>query len=137
MGGPQFLSAFNRGDCSGFFALWEKHIPSRVRREDPTARKLTFYCHVHFDMYPLRNTASGSVQASMKRFKSYLETSGLELSKTPEFLPFYALPFVDNAREHPTFKELLTPKWETEEMMQAKRKCMETQMCARSAEGDI
>ena len=189
--GPQFLSAFNRGDCSGFFALWEKHIPSRVRREDPTARKLTFYCHVHFAIYPLRNTASGSVQASMKRFKSYLETSGLELSKTPEFLPFYALPFVDNAREHPTFKELLSPKWETEvrnrtnrfvqavlqteaaprgadvpallvmvehnnlvspkpvesdssgsqvvrdklnryeqEMMQAKRKCMETQMCA-------
>lgn len=183
----QFIKAFDKGDHSAFFGLWEKHIPARVRRDDSTARKLAFYCQVHFAIFPLRS--SGSSATSMKRFKTYLETSGLELAKAPEFLPFYALPFVDNAKEHPTFKELLTSKWESEvrsrasrfvqavlkqeasqsgelpsllgiveghklggaagdntsstinqlrerviryenEMMDAKRKCMETQMCA-------
>eukprot|EP00656_Telonema_subtile_P047856 TRINITY_DN5557_c0_g1_i1.p1 TRINITY_DN5557_c0_g1~~TRINITY_DN5557_c0_g1_i1.p1 ORF type:complete len:275 (-),score=79.99 TRINITY_DN5557_c0_g1_i1:74-898(-) len=114
-----FIKAFDKGDHGAFFTLWEKHVPSRVRRDDPTARKLTFYCQVHFAIWPLR--AGGSTTASMKRFKGYLETSGLELSKAPEFLPFYALPFVDNAQEHPTFKELLAPKWQAEVRSRAAR----------------
>jgi len=34
--------------------------------------------------------------------------SGSELSQTTEFLPFYALPFVPNPVQHPSFKELFS-----------------------------
>jgi LisH domain-containing protein ARMC9 len=44
-------------------------------------------------------------------FKEYLDTKGAELSKTSEFLEYYALPYVDNPMEHPTFKAICTKKW--------------------------
>ena len=42
----------------------------------------------------------------MQEFKHYLETNGASLSQTTEFVAFYALPFVPNPKNHPTFKEL-------------------------------
>jgi len=45
---------------------------------------------------------------NMQEFKSFLETRGATLSQTTEFLPFYALPYVPNARGHPSYKELFT-----------------------------
>ena len=44
----------------------------------------------------------------MGDFKKYLETRGATLSQTTEFLPYYALPFVPNAKGHPSYKELFT-----------------------------
>jgi len=40
-----------------------------------------------------------------------LDTQGAELSKTAEFLPFYALPYVPNPKEHPSFKNLFNNEW--------------------------
>ena len=34
----------------------------------------------------------------------YLENAGAALVQTAEFLPFYALPYIDNPVAHPTFK---------------------------------
>jgi hypothetical protein len=33
----------------------------------------------------------------------YLDTKGAELSKTSEFLAFYALPYIPRPMEHPSF----------------------------------
>lgn len=33
------------------------------------------------------------------------------MSKTSEFLEYYALPYVDNPLEHPTFKAICTKRW--------------------------
>lgn len=41
----------------------------------------------------------------------FLDTKGAELSKTSEFLQFYALPYVQSPLEHPIFKGLCTKKW--------------------------
>ena len=41
----------------------------------------------------------------------FLDTKGSELSKTSEFLQFYALPYVSNPMDHPIFKGLCTKKW--------------------------
>lgn len=41
----------------------------------------------------------------------FLDTKGAELSKTSEFLQFYALPYVTNPNDHPIFKGLCTKKW--------------------------
>ena len=47
----------------------------------------------------------------MKEFKKYLETKEIELSKTTEFLAYYALPYVSNSKEHPSYQNLFTKTW--------------------------
>jgi hypothetical protein len=43
----------------------------------------------------------------------FLDTKGAELSQTSEFLPYYALPYVQSPTEHPHFNSLCTRKWAT------------------------
>jgi len=42
----------------------------------------------------------------MDMLRNFLETKGTEFSAEPEFLPYYALPFVSDPASHPTFQEL-------------------------------
>jgi hypothetical protein len=51
------------------------------------------------------------LKIELNAFKNFLDTKGSELSKTSEFLPFYALPYVGNPLEHPTFRQLFSKKW--------------------------
>ncbi|KAJ9591199.1 hypothetical protein L9F63_002270 [Diploptera punctata] len=44
----------------------------------------------------------------MEDLRNFLETKGTEFSGEPEFLPFYALPFVSEPAKHPSFQELFT-----------------------------
>ena len=40
-----------------------------------------------------------------------MDNRGAELSKTAEFLAFYALPYIANPMEHPSFQGLYTMEW--------------------------
>jgi hypothetical protein len=44
----------------------------------------------------------------MEMLRYFLETKGTEFSAEPEFLPYYALPFVSDPESHPSFQELFT-----------------------------
>jgi hypothetical protein len=44
----------------------------------------------------------------MEVLKHFLEAKGTEFSAEPEFLPYYALPFVSDPMSHPSFQELFT-----------------------------
>ena len=44
-------------------------------------------------------------------FKIFLETKGHELAQTSEFLQFYALPYVQNPCDHPSFRQIFTKEW--------------------------
>uniref|UniRef100_A0A669QCN6 LisH domain-containing protein ARMC9 n=1 Tax=Phasianus colchicus TaxID=9054 RepID=A0A669QCN6_PHACC len=109
------LRAFDNGEQKAFFQLWEEHISSSVRDNEPVAQKLEFYLHVHFATYLLKHSVGKpdklELEERISRFKAYLETKGAALSQTTEFLPFYALPFVPNPMVHPSFKELFQDSW--------------------------
>ncbi|XP_074009323.1 lisH domain-containing protein ARMC9 isoform X2 [Numenius arquata] len=109
------LTAFENGEQKVFFQLWEEHISSSVRDDEPIAQKLEFYLHVHFATYLLKHSMGKPDKAELEErishFKAYLETKGAALSQTTEFLPFYALPFVPNPMVHPSFKELFQDSW--------------------------
>ncbi|XP_037705439.1 lisH domain-containing protein ARMC9 isoform X3 [Choloepus didactylus] len=109
------VAAFDSGDQKTFFDLWEEHIPISVRDGDSLARKLEFYLHIHFAIYPLKHSVGRpdkeELDERISYFKTYLETRGATLSQTTEFLPFYALPFVPNPVVHPSFKELFQDSW--------------------------
>jgi LisH domain-containing protein ARMC9 len=40
-----------------------------------------------------------------------LDTKGSDLSKTSEFLAYYALPYIPNPMQHPSFQSLFTIQW--------------------------
>ncbi|NWX45215.1 ARMC9 protein, partial [Steatornis caripensis] len=109
------LTAFENGEQKVFFQLWEEHISSSVRDNEPLAQKLEFYLHIYFATYLLKHSVGKPHKAELEErishFKAYLETKGAALSQTTEFLRFYALPFVPNPMVHPSFKELFQDSW--------------------------
>ncbi|XP_059801281.1 lisH domain-containing protein ARMC9 isoform X7 [Hypanus sabinus] len=109
------LEAFDEGNRKAFFKLWEQYISPHAGENNQLLRKLEFHLHVHFAIYPLKNTRGkpdkDDLEERTSHFKTYLETRGAALSQTTEFLPFYALPFVPNPTVHPSFKELFQDSW--------------------------
>ncbi|KAJ3243426.1 LisH domain-containing protein armc9 [Chytriomyces hyalinus] len=112
----RFVIAFRDGDRNEFFHLWDEHFPPDVVKSDPLYQKLEFQVSIYFAVFPIHpyvSKSSGqvlSVQQSMEAFKIFLETRGADLCKTTQFLSFYALPYVPDARQHPTFNEIFTER---------------------------
>lgn len=44
----------------------------------------------------------------MEALRQFLEAKGTKFSAEPEFLPYYALPFISDPVSHPSFQELFT-----------------------------
>ncbi len=95
-------------------------MPLSLRSSDVICQKLEFYVHIYFAIFPVHPNnpsvgVTGGANAELRKelaaFKIFLDTKGSELSKTSEFLQFYALPYVQNPMEHPIFKGLCTKKW--------------------------
>ncbi|KAJ3128065.1 pH-response regulator protein palA/rim20 [Nowakowskiella sp. JEL0407] len=120
-----FILAFREGDRSGFFELWDTHFPMTTRMNDPLFQKLEFILSIYFAVFPIHSHVSETfasrikLSSSMDQFKTFLETRGAQLSKTTQFLSFYALPYVPDPRTHLSFQEIFTKQWvdETEERL--------------------
>ena len=111
----KMLKALDGGDHAEFVKLWENFVPPLVRRTDRSAQKLEFYLQIYFSIYPLHPSNPkqhpAAIHDSMRVFKSYLETEGASLAVTPEFLAYYAMPYVPEISKHPSFKDLFTQDW--------------------------
>jgi len=74
-------------------------------------KKLEVYLRVYFGIFPKANGGSEEQQVqAMSHLKNYFEENSGELSKDPTILPLFALPFVQDPKTHPVFKELLQVK---------------------------
>uniref|UniRef100_T1J4C4 LisH domain-containing protein ARMC9 n=1 Tax=Strigamia maritima TaxID=126957 RepID=T1J4C4_STRMM len=109
----ELLGLFENGQRQKFLEVWDKSIPLEMREKNEKCRNLEFYLHIHFSVLPLRSSFcdNGDLQERMGHFKTFLETRGSQLSQTPEFLPFYALPFIPHPKNHPSFQELFKDSW--------------------------
>mgnify|MGYP006950290537 CR=1 FL=1 len=65
------------------------------------AKKLEFYLRIYFVIYihhpyntQTRPKSDKELKKEQNDFKLYLDTKGAELSRTSEFLAFYALPYI-------------------------------------------
>ncbi|KAJ3074276.1 LisH domain-containing protein armc9 [Podochytrium sp. JEL0797] len=112
----RFLIAFRDGDSKEFFTLWDAHFPPKVVKTDALYQKMGFQVSIYFAVFPIHPFVNPtaqknySTQTTMETFKHFLETRGSELCKTTQFLSFYALPYVPDARLHPSFHELFTER---------------------------
>jgi len=50
-------------------------------------------------------------QIEIERLKKFLEINGSELTKYPELIPFFAIPYFKNLKEHQSFKHLFEKNW--------------------------
>ena len=78
--------------------------------------KVEFYIQIYFTIHPVHPNTTGSrskKEFSRQRqdFKKFLDSRGQQLSKTNEFLSYYALPYVDNPQSHPSFKQMFSEDW--------------------------
>jgi LisH domain-containing protein ARMC9 len=112
------MTAFKAGKHEDFFKMWNRFIPFHLRENDSNTVKLEFYIHIYFTIYtlhPLTKKSSVGVQKEFKKrkewFRTFLDTKGKDMSETSEFLAYYALPYIENPIDHPSFKNMFTTKW--------------------------
>jgi hypothetical protein len=53
----------------------------------------------------------GDITESLHRFKLFLDSHPQDGSQASEFLPYYALPYIPNPAEHPSFRALFSVDW--------------------------
>jgi hypothetical protein len=95
-------SSFDKGDKDQFFDAWHALIPQDMLQRDFVTKKLEFYLRVYFVVYiyhpynnrNFRQRTADELKIEQMDFKTYLDNQGSELSKTSEFLAFYALPYI-------------------------------------------
>lgn len=92
-----------------FFKLWNWYVPVDIWEGELNALKTEFYIQIYFTVYPIHPSTGWASNTkefakAWKEFKAFLDDRGAELSKTNEFLAYYALPYVSNPKEHPSFK---------------------------------
>ena len=111
------LNSFDKGLKNDFFLQWNRMIPNHMKLIEPQINKLDFFLEIYFAIYPIlyekkmTNQISRELKTNMEEFKKYLDSKQIELSKTTEFLAYYALPYVPNPKEHPSYKQLFTLEW--------------------------
>ena len=113
------LKFFNYGRKNEFFKSWKRIIPNHIRMREPPLQKLEFYLQVYFAIYPIlyrdgEINSNKTIQETMDEFKIFLEKKDSDYSKSNEFLQYYALPYVQNIKTHPTYSKLFQPEWAVE-----------------------
>lgn len=115
----QLSVSFDKGEKEEFFRAWHVLLPPDMQAQDFNSKKLEFYLRIYFVVFVYHPHNSGvarpRTEQELKRqqndFKQYLDTKGSELSRTSEFLAFYALPYIQNPVDHPSFASLFTMEW--------------------------
>ena len=111
------INYFDSGNKTEFFKQWKRLIPNHMKLIEPTLCKLDFYLEIYFALFPIMGNkpinqkAQNELKQNMEDFKKYLEKKEIELSKTTEFLAYYALPYIPNPKGHPTYAQLFKPEW--------------------------
>ena len=113
------IKFFNMGRKLEFLKCWKRIIPNHIRLREPPLQKLEFYIQVYFAIYPLlfrdsEINCNKTIQETMEEFKIFLQKKDRDYSKSNEFLCYYALPYVQNPKTHPTYSKLFQPEWSVE-----------------------
>ena len=123
------IKYFESGNKVEFFKQWKRLIPNHMKLIEPTLCKLDFYLEIYFALFPIMGNkpitqkAKIELKQNMEDFKKYLEQKEIELSKTTEFLAYYALPYIPNPKGHPTYEKLFKPEW-TNDLKEQLQNCI-------------
>ena len=113
------LNYFELGNKPKFMENWKRIIPNNLKLAEPTLIKLDFNIQIYFAIYPLLKANSNindiiiqkNLKKNMEEFKLYLEQNNIEQFKSPEFLPYYALPYIPDPRKNASYSNIFMPEW--------------------------
>ena len=113
------LNYFELGNKTKFMEQWKRIIPRNLKLMEPTLFKLDFNIQIYFSIYPLLKSNSSiydtkiekTLKQNMEEFKLYLEQNNIQQYKTPEFLAYYALPYIPDPRKNSVYANLFKPEW--------------------------
>lgn len=116
----KLFQAFDAGNSREFFAVYNQMkrsgTTSKTSFLDPDRNE--FFLYVYFVIFEGIGAQNGvgkgkeqQTQEAMTLLKGYLEERGSELAKSPDLVPFFAIPYVKNLKEHGSFRHLFAPSW--------------------------
>ena len=113
------MNHFETGNKKMFMEQWKRIIPNNLKLTEPTLFKLDFNIEIYFSIYPILkpNTNINDIRVlkilkqNMEEFKIFLEENSMEQFKTPEFLSYYALPYITDPRKNSNYVHLFAPEW--------------------------
>ena len=113
------IKYFENGNKIKFMEQWKRIIPNNLKLMEPTLFKLDFHIEIYFAIYPLLqincNINDPKIQnilhKNMQEFKQYLDKNTFEQFKSPEFLSYCALPYIQDPRKNSVYAKLFKPEW--------------------------
>ena len=113
------LNYFESGNKQKFMDQWKRIIPNNLKLTEPTLFKLDFNIQIYFSIFPILKPNANindiriqkNLKQNMEEFKLYLEQNNTEQFKSPEFLSYYALPYIPDPRKNATYSNLFSPEW--------------------------
>ncbi|XP_033212291.1 uncharacterized protein LOC117169891 [Belonocnema kinseyi] len=136
----KILSEFRSKDWKLFFKLWNDSIPESIK-STIDYKTLTMKLRVHFAILPMRTEQSKKFSvkkmqndiyetedslesdpdvetaqdaqkaASMNQLEQYLKTDGRNLVNYNSFIPFFALPYMENPINDSTVSHIFSTSW--------------------------
>ena len=112
----QIISMFDANDISGIFKLWNRYLSPEILNGNAYAIKLECHLQIYQFVTELNRHSTQSLAADKcndirTTLQQYFTANGqrLALCQDMELLPYFSLPFVDNARSHPVFAPFFEP----------------------------
>ena len=99
------LGMFDNVYEDAFFKMWEDPEAVPHVHDTATYAKLNFRLHLYFCCRKISDGLASPAEC-LQNIKEFLDREGTALSHEQEFIPYFALPFVQDPAEHPTFKGL-------------------------------
>ena len=137
MGGinsSKLISFFKSGDKEQFMYHWSRLIPNNLILTESTLFKLNFNIQIYFAIYPILNIKTNineektknKLKKNMDEFKLFLEKNKSETESefSPEFLSYYALPYIPDPRNNINYLNLFKPEW-SKCLIEQIEKCVE------------
>lgn len=111
------IKLLQKGNKNDFFLLWHRIIPNHIRMREQSLEKIEFYLEIYFAIYPLlysidnKKHSQSLAKEAMDEFKVFLEKKQSNVHRASEFLPYYALPYIPNPQNHPSYAKLFAPEF--------------------------
>ncbi|KAA3671320.1 uncharacterized protein DEA37_0009255 [Paragonimus westermani] len=110
------MNLLKNGDSGAFFDAIYQIIPHNLL-ESKDYRRLEFELHLYLATMSWDENNNERRKYSLQLFRQYLESKGAFLSQSTDLLPYYALPYVPNPKEHPIYQQLFKDTWRKSVLM--------------------
>ncbi|THD26515.1 LisH domain-containing protein ARMC9 [Fasciola hepatica] len=106
----EIIKMLDCGDKRSAFKALEDILPENILNSRDYQR-LEFELNLYLATATWDEASAEQRTQSLQEFRHYLETKGALLSQSTDLLPYYALPYAPNPKEHPIYQQLFKEPW--------------------------